>query len=217
MPHFKSSNPSINPISISLILPNKTSPYAKIVISEFSWNVGSVHALFDKIFAGMRPHAKGATRNKKGGQVLAMIIQMSKEFHLQISDHEKEWTRRYLLLFIRKAYWVMDAEKRCILDIDFQEARSVENSKLDALFIFIWPSSFEDLEKRLRLRDIQVWEYQPFGPFLGKSFRTSVSSWIVTLEVLEPFLWSTYTRFTSPAISNLEKLQDLWYPFLRFP
>lgn len=36
-------------------------------------------------------------------------------------------------------------------------------------------------------RDIQKWEYVPLGPFLGKSFATSVSPWIVTLEALEPF------------------------------
>lgn len=36
-------------------------------------------------------------------------------------------------------------------------------------------------------RDIQAWEYQPLGPFLGKSFGTSISPWIVTLEALEPF------------------------------
>ena len=34
-------------------------------------------------------------------------------------------------------------------------------------------------------RDIQRWEYQPLGPFLGKSFATSVSPWIVPLEALE--------------------------------
>ena len=36
-------------------------------------------------------------------------------------------------------------------------------------------------------RDIQAWEYQPLGPFLGKSFATTLSPWIVTLEALEPF------------------------------
>ena len=36
-------------------------------------------------------------------------------------------------------------------------------------------------------RDIQVWEYQPLGPFLAKSFATSVSPWIVTAEALAPF------------------------------
>ncbi len=36
-------------------------------------------------------------------------------------------------------------------------------------------------------RDIQKWEYVPLGPFLGKSFASTVSPWIVTLEALEPF------------------------------
>lgn len=36
-------------------------------------------------------------------------------------------------------------------------------------------------------RDIQRWEYQPLGPFLAKNFATSISSWMVTLEALEPF------------------------------
>ena len=36
-------------------------------------------------------------------------------------------------------------------------------------------------------RDIQAWEYQPLGPFLGKNFATTVSPWVVTLEALAPF------------------------------
>ena len=36
-------------------------------------------------------------------------------------------------------------------------------------------------------RDIQKWEYQPLGPFLAKSWATSISPWVVTLEALEPF------------------------------
>ncbi len=36
-------------------------------------------------------------------------------------------------------------------------------------------------------RDIQAWEYQPLGPFLGKSFATTISPWIVTLDALEPY------------------------------
>ncbi len=36
-------------------------------------------------------------------------------------------------------------------------------------------------------RDIQKWEYVPLGPFLGKSFGSSISPWVVTLEALEPF------------------------------
>ncbi|MDB5844643.1 MAG: fumarylacetoacetase, partial [Polaromonas sp.] len=36
-------------------------------------------------------------------------------------------------------------------------------------------------------RDIQAWEYQPLGPFLSKSFATTISPWIVTLEALAPY------------------------------
>lgn len=36
-------------------------------------------------------------------------------------------------------------------------------------------------------RDIQTWEYQPLGPFLSKSFMTTVSPWIITSEALAPF------------------------------
>ena len=36
-------------------------------------------------------------------------------------------------------------------------------------------------------RDIQKWEYVPLGPFLAKSFASSISPWIVTLDALEPF------------------------------
>jgi fumarylacetoacetase len=43
-------------------------------------------------------------------------------------------------------------------------------------------------------RDIQSWEYQPLGPFLSKSFATTVSSWVVTLDALEPFRASACTR-----------------------
>ncbi|WP_159024061.1 fumarylacetoacetase [Formosa sp. L2A11] len=36
-------------------------------------------------------------------------------------------------------------------------------------------------------RDIQSWEFVPFGPFLSKNFASSMSPWIVTLDALEPF------------------------------
>ena len=36
-------------------------------------------------------------------------------------------------------------------------------------------------------RDIQAWEYQPLGPFLSKSFGTTISPWVVTPEALAPF------------------------------
>ena len=43
-------------------------------------------------------------------------------------------------------------------------------------------------------RDIQAWEYQPLGPFLGKSFASTVSPWIVTMEALEPFRCAAFPR-----------------------
>jgi fumarylacetoacetase len=36
-------------------------------------------------------------------------------------------------------------------------------------------------------RDIQAWEYVPLGPFLAKSFCTTISPWVVMLDALEPF------------------------------
>jgi fumarylacetoacetase len=43
-------------------------------------------------------------------------------------------------------------------------------------------------------RDIQAWEYQPLGPFLGKSFASTLSPWIVTMEALEPFRCAAFAR-----------------------
>jgi fumarylacetoacetase len=43
-------------------------------------------------------------------------------------------------------------------------------------------------------RDIQAWEYQPLGPFLAKSFASTISPWIVTMEALAPYR----TNFTRP-------------------
>ncbi|GLS82132.1 fumarylacetoacetase [Paraferrimonas haliotis] len=42
-------------------------------------------------------------------------------------------------------------------------------------------------------RDIQAWEYQPLGPFLSKSFASTISPWIVTMEALAPYR-SQYLR-----------------------
>ena len=36
-------------------------------------------------------------------------------------------------------------------------------------------------------RDIQAWEYQPLGPFLGKSFSTTISPWVVTADAMVPY------------------------------
>lgn len=43
-------------------------------------------------------------------------------------------------------------------------------------------------------RDIQSWEYQPLGPFLSKSFATTVSPWVVTWEALEPYRAPSFFR-----------------------
>ena len=58
------------------------------------------------------------------------------------------------------------------------------------------PIAVADAERRIfgmvlmndwSARDIQQWEYAPLGPFNSKSFATSISPWIVTLEALDPF------------------------------
>jgi fumarylacetoacetase len=43
-------------------------------------------------------------------------------------------------------------------------------------------------------RDTQAWEYQPLGPFLSKSFATSLSPWVVTMEALAPFRAPAFSR-----------------------
>jgi fumarylacetoacetase len=43
-------------------------------------------------------------------------------------------------------------------------------------------------------RDIQAWEYQPLGPFLGKNFGTTISPWVVTAEALAPFHTTAFAR-----------------------
>jgi fumarylacetoacetase len=55
-------------------------------------------------------------------------------------------------------------------------------------------------------RDVQGWESQPLGPFLGKSFGSTVTPWIVTAEALAPF------RVTQPArpAGDPRPLPHLW-------
>jgi len=43
-------------------------------------------------------------------------------------------------------------------------------------------------------RDVQGWEYQPLGPFLGKNFATTVSPWVVMREALAPFRVPAFAR-----------------------
>ncbi|KAI7999479.1 Fumarylacetoacetase [Camellia lanceoleosa] len=55
-------------------------------------------------------------------------------------------------------------------------------------------------------RDIQAWEYVPLGPFLGKSFGTTVSPWIVTLDALEPFVCDAPKQNPPPLPYLAEKI-----------
>lgn len=43
-------------------------------------------------------------------------------------------------------------------------------------------------------RDIQTWEYQPLGPFLAKSFATTIAPWVVTLDALQPYRVPAFQR-----------------------
>ncbi len=60
-------------------------------------------------------------------------------------------------------------------------------------------------------RDIQRWEYQPLGPFLSKSFATTISPWIVTMEALAPFRAPAFQR----AAGDPAPLEYLDSPFNR--
>ncbi|HEY4304331.1 MAG TPA: fumarylacetoacetase [Gemmatimonadaceae bacterium] len=59
-------------------------------------------------------------------------------------------------------------------------------------------------------RDVQTWEYQPLGPFLSKSFATTVSPWVVTRDALEPFRAAAFVRAEGdPApLPHLSSQQD---------
>eukprot|EP00252_Welwitschia_mirabilis_P010330 TRINITY_DN23538_c0_g1_i2.p1 TRINITY_DN23538_c0_g1~~TRINITY_DN23538_c0_g1_i2.p1 ORF type:complete len:424 (-),score=60.73 TRINITY_DN23538_c0_g1_i2:252-1523(-) len=54
-------------------------------------------------------------------------------------------------------------------------------------------------------RDIQAWESMPLGPFLGKSFATTISPWIVTLDALEPFICEAPVQDPHPLAYLTEK------------
>ena len=55
-------------------------------------------------------------------------------------------------------------------------------------------------------RDMQPWEYQPLGPFLAKSFATSVSPWVVPMAALKPFRVPASLR----AAGDPDPLDYLW-------
>jgi fumarylacetoacetase len=64
-------------------------------------------------------------------------------------------------------------------------------------------------------RDIQSWEYQPLGPFLGKSFATTLSPWIVPLDALTPFRVPSSPRpagdpLPLPYLASHSDTPDIW-------
>jgi fumarylacetoacetase len=58
-------------------------------------------------------------------------------------------------------------------------------------------------------RDLQAWEYVPLGPFLGKSFLTSVSPWVVPLEALEAARAAPPAR-DAPLLPYLDDADHPW-------
>jgi fumarylacetoacetase len=59
-------------------------------------------------------------------------------------------------------------------------------------------------------RDIQVWEYQPLGPFQSKATATSISPWIVTRAALQPFRTATPAREV-PLLPHLQEPGPMLY------
>lgn len=59
-------------------------------------------------------------------------------------------------------------------------------------------------------RDVQRWEYQPLGPFLAKSFGTSISPWVVLPDALEPFR-VTRLEQDPPVLGHLQTSEPMAY------
>jgi fumarylacetoacetase len=57
-------------------------------------------------------------------------------------------------------------------------------------------------------RDIQAYEYQPLGPFLGKSFATSMSPWLVSFEALAPY--RVAQPIQDPPVADYLRVSEPW-------
>jgi fumarylacetoacetase len=57
-------------------------------------------------------------------------------------------------------------------------------------------------------RDLQAWEYQPLGPFLGKSFATSISPWVIPLAALDAVRVEGPTQ--EPAVLDYLRVAEPW-------
>lgn len=73
----------------------------------------------------------------------------------------------------------IEAEIGAVVGVPSAQGRPVPLSAFrDHVFGFVLVNDWS-------ARDIQAWEYQPLGPFLGKSFMTSISPWVVPVAALE--------------------------------
>ena len=86
------------------------------------------------------------------------------------------------------------------------------------------PTAIDDFDARVfglllvndwSARDIQAFEYQPLGPFLGKSFMTSVSPWLVPLDALEPALVPGLAASQDPRPAPHLRSERPWIPALQ--
>ena len=86
------------------------------------------------------------------------------------------------------------------------------------------PTAIDDFDARVfglllvndwSARDIQAFEYQPLGPFLGKSFMTSVSPWLVPLDALAPALVPGLAATQDPRPARHLRSERPWIPALQ--
>ncbi len=63
-------------------------------------------------------------------------------------------------------------------------------------------------------RDVQAFESQPLGPFLGKSFATSISAWVVTLDALALYMVPGLPARQDPAPARYLRARGPWIPAL---
>lgn len=88
--------------------------------------------------------------------------------------------------------------------LDFELETAFIVGKDSPLATSLTPADFEEhvfgmvLFNDWSARDIQQWEYVPLGPFLGKSFGSSMSPWVVTMAALAPFRVAGYVQEPTP-------------------
>jgi fumarylacetoacetase len=108
----------------------------------------------------------------------------------------------------------VELELGAIVGVANQSGEPIPVSEADShLFGFVLVNDWS-------ARDIQAWESQPLGPYLGKSFATSISPWVVTAEALAPHRVAglaaeqdpeppSYLRGADPTVPDLHLTIDL--------